>query len=288
MAFILADPQTAFIDTLIKTAYGNNPLAPIAVPKPEYFDKINMKRAVDIYKERFSNAYGMNFAIVGSIDEAVLKPLVEKYIGGLPSMKKVFNFKDNGLRPVKGKVDLNVYKGQAEKSLILAMATGETPYSEDMEMKASALSEIINIKVIEELREKIQGIYGGGTRISMNKFPYQNYSAMLQLPCGPEKIDTLLKTFNNEVAGIKTNGPAKEDLDKVKAQWLESNKTAMKRNGTWLNYLLTYKMENKNIDRFLNYDKYVNALTAKDVQNVANLIYSGKNVVTAVLRPAKK
>jgi zinc protease len=288
MNFLLADPQTAFIDTLIKTVYGNSPLAPIAVPHPEYFDKIDMKRAMDIYKERFGNVYGMNFAIVGSIDEAVLKPLVEKYIGGLPSVKKVFNYKDNGLRPVKGNVDLNVYKGQAEKSLILSMVNGVLPYSEELAMKANAVSEILNIKVIEELREKIQGIYGGGTNFSMEKYPYQKYSAFLYLPCGPEKIDTLLKTFKTEVGSIKSNGPQKEDLDKVKAQWIESNKTAMKRNGTWLNYLLSAKLENKNVDRFLNYEKYVNALTVKDVQEAAKLVYNDKNVVTAILRPAKK
>ncbi len=287
LAFLLADPQNVFIDTLLKTVYGNHPLAPIGVPRPEYFDKVDMNRALAIYKERFGNAYGMNFVFVGSIDEVTLKPLVEEYIGGLPSVKKTFSYKDNGLRPVKGVKEINVNKGQADKSLILSMVTGEIPYSEDLALRASAVSEVLNIRVIEELREKIQGIYGGGTSIGLNKYPYQNYSAFIQLPTGPDKIDTLIKAMNQEIENIKSNGPSKDNLDKVKLQWIESNRTSMKQNGTWLGYILSTTVENRDVDRFLNYEKYVKALTVQSVQDAANKIFTGKNRVTAVLRPEK-
>jgi zinc protease len=84
MTFAMANPQTAFIDSLINGLYDNHPQAPIAVPKPEYFDRIDVDRALAIYKERFGDVTGMEFVFVGSIDEAVLKPLVETYIGSLP------------------------------------------------------------------------------------------------------------------------------------------------------------------------------------------------------------
>ncbi|HSF45299.1 MAG TPA: pitrilysin family protein, partial [Chitinophagaceae bacterium] len=50
-AMMGANPQVAFIDTLNKVLYGGNPLAPTAVPKSENYDKINMSRALAIYKE---------------------------------------------------------------------------------------------------------------------------------------------------------------------------------------------------------------------------------------------
>ncbi len=61
------------------------------------------------------------------------------------------------------------------------------------------MSEILNIRIIEELREKVQGIYGGGTFAEFEKYPYANYSFVLQLPCGPEKVDTLLKAVNQRI-----------------------------------------------------------------------------------------
>jgi zinc protease len=286
-AFAMADPQNAFIDTLIKTKYNNNPLAPVAVPRPEYYDKIDLNRAVEIYKERFGDVSGMNFVIVGSIDEKTLRPLVETYIASLPATGKKFTWKDNGVRNAKGNINLNVNQGQADKSLILSIHTGEIPYSDDLDLKASAISEILNIRIMEELREKIQGIYTGGINGGLNKLPYPNYQFFIQLPCGPEKVDTLLYAMNTEIENLKKNGPTPADLDKVKQQWLEQNKTSMKENGTWLGEILETKFPGDNVDRFVNAEKYIKALTPKQIQDAAKVLLNNANVITGVLRPGK-
>ena len=49
----------------------------MAVPKPEYFDKIDLDRVMQMYKERFENANGMHFTFVGSISENDLKPFLK-------------------------------------------------------------------------------------------------------------------------------------------------------------------------------------------------------------------
>ena len=284
-AMLSANPQAAFIDTMYKTLYNNNPLAPVAVPKSEYYDKINLDRSLAIYKDRFGDANGMDFIFVGSFKEEDILPLIEKYIASLPATSRKFNYTDNKVRTVSGKKDLKVNKGKEQKSLILAFYTGEVPYSEDLDMKAQAMSEVLNIRIIEELREKVQGIYGGGTFVNLEKVPYSNYSFILQLPCGPEKVDTLLKAVRKEFVMIAKNGPDRSYLDKVKKQWTEQYKTSIKENNYWLNQLVSYKSQGGNPDRFINYEKYVNALTTKDVQQAAKLILEGKNQFFAVLMP---
>src|SRR5690606_5872786 len=77
--FMKSNPQVAFIDTMIKVMYDNNPLHPIAIPTAEDFDKIDPKRVLEIFNKEFSNAGGFNFFIVGNIDESTLKPLLDKY-----------------------------------------------------------------------------------------------------------------------------------------------------------------------------------------------------------------
>ena len=284
-ANISANPQAAFFDTLYKTMYNNHPLAPVGVPKSENYDKINLDRALEIYNERFSDANGMNFVFVGSFTEEAILPLIEKYIGSLPATSKKFGYVDNKVRPVSGRQRLNVNKGKEEKSMIIAFYTGELPYSEDLELKAQAMSEVLNIRIIEELREKVQGIYGGGTFANLGKLPYSNYSFVLQLPCGPEKVDTLLKAVKKEFEMIAKNGPEQSYLDKVKKQWIEQYRTQIKENNTWLNQLLEYKQQGGDPKRFIDYEKYVGQLTVKDVQQAAKLILDGKNQLTAVLMP---
>lgn len=280
-----ANPQNAFIDTMFSVMYNKNPLAPIAVPKVVYFDKINVDRSLAIYKERIGDASGMHFVFVGSFSIDSMVPLLETYLGSLPSSGKKFVPKDNGVRPVKGNTKLMVNKGKEQKSLILSFFTGEVPYSEDMELKAQAISEILNIRIIEEFREKIQGIYGGGLYASLEKYPYSNYSVVLQLPCGPEKVDTLLKATKLEFEAIMAKGPQQSYLDKVKKQWLEQYKTSMKENGTWLSELLEQNSQGADAKYFLQYEQMVEKLTVKDVQSAAKILLNSKNQFTAVLLP---
>src|SRR6185312_13114095 len=287
LAFLSANPQVVFVDTLFKAMYHNSPLAPIAVPKAEYFDALNPDRIMQMYKENFGDENEMHFIFTGSITENELKPLLEKYIASLPATSKKFHYTDNKLRMAKGKVDVNVYKGKEPKALILAVYSGEVPYSDALDLKAQAISEILNIRIIEELREKIQGIYGGGIEAQFEKIPYSHYTFFLTLPCGPEKVDTLLKAANAEIQSLIKNGPSRENLEKVKKQWKEKHKVDIKENGTWLSELQSFYFPGDNPDYFINYDKYVDALTQKEIQDAAKLLLTTKNVITGILRPEK-
>ena len=284
-AMMGANPQVAFIDTLNKVLYAGNPLAPTAVPKAENYDKINMNRALSIYQERLGDVSGMHFYFVGSFNEAELLPMLEKYVASLPASGKKTTFTDNKVRPFKGDKNFTFKKGKEEKSLVLAVYNGEIPFSADMNLKMQALTEILNIKIIEEMREKIQGIYGGGTFANMAKAPYNSYQFALQLPCGPDKVDTLIGEFKKELTAIAAKGPEASYLDKVKKQWIEEHKTSIKTNDYWLAKLQQFSQGESTPDRALNFEKYVSALKPADVQAAAKIIQASPSKVLAILKP---
>lgn len=286
LALLSANPQAAFIDTTFRVYYHDNPLAPVQVPHAEYFDSIQAARVIDIYKERFGDAGGFHFVFTGNFKESEITPLIETYIASLPATKRKSKYIDQKVRPISGKKMLTVYKGADQKSLILSFFHGSIPYSEDLDIKAKAVSEVLNIRIIEELREKVQGIYGGGIYGGLNKVPYPSFQFVAQLPCGPEKVDTLLKALGDEINHIIKNGPSIENLNKVKQQWREAHKQEMKENGPWTSHLLAAAVEGENIDRFINFEKYIDQLTPKNVQEAARLLLNGKNEFTAVLMPA--
>ena len=240
---------------------------------------------MEIYKEQFGDANDFNFILVGSFDIEKIKPLLTTYLGSLPSAGKPASYADNGVRRVKGNNEFNFKKGTEPKSLILSVYSGEVPYSEDLALKTSALTEILNIKIIEDLREKLGAIYGGGIYGGLNKLPYNNYSMVLQLPCGPENVDKLLTSANAEIDSIKAFGPSKADLDKVKKTWIEQYKVQIKENGYWSGRLQNILFEGATPQRIFDYEKNVNALTTDDIKAAANLLFDGKNVLQAVLYP---
>ena len=97
-----------------------------------------------------------------------------------------------------------------------------------------------------------------------------------------------LHAANAEIQSLIKKGPSKENLEKVKQTMEEQHKVNIKENGTWLSQLQSFYFPGDNPDYFINYEKYVNALTPKDIQDAAKLLLSTKNVFTGILRPEKQ
>ena len=282
-----SSPETAFIDSMVKVFYKGQPFAPINIPTEAELKSTNLDRIIEIYKTEFGNADGFHFFFVGNVDEKILLPLVEKYIASLPTKGTIPMSKDNGLRPIYGRNEFVFHKGKEPKSLVLAQFYGELPFSHDAALKADLLGEILNIKIIEELREKIGGIYSGGIYSDVSDEPYDNYSFVLYLPCGPESVDTLIKASMTEIDRIKREGPSIRDLEKVKLAKVEAYRESMKTNGYWGSYLGKIKCNGYDAKRFLEYESVLNAVTAEQIRETANLMLSGENTFKAILYPEK-
>jgi zinc protease len=280
-----SNPQVHFVDTLIKTLYNNSPLAPIAVAKASYFDELNLDRVMAIYKEQFGDVSGMHFTFSGNFNPDTLRELIRVYVASLPSSGKPAHFSDNGLRLFQGKKQLQVYKGKEKKSLIVVQYNGQTPYSQDLALKIQVLTDVLNIKIIEDLRVKMSDIYGGSISGELTKYPYSNYALFLQLPCAPEHVDTLLQAAAAEIENIRANGPTQKDLDKVKQTLKEKHLVNVKTNDYWTGHLDNIASGDEDPRRVLHFADYVDALTVKDIQDAAKLIFDGKNVLEAVLYP---
>ncbi len=284
VSMLASNPQIAFIDTLYKVMYNNNPLAPTAVPRAENFDKINLDRAIAIYKERLGDLGGMHITIVGSINETEVVTLLEKYVAGLPATGKS-KYIDNKVSLFKGENEFRFKKGKEDKSLILGVTHGEVPYKEETVLMLNGLSDALNIIITEEMREKIQGIYGGGTSVEFSKIPKGEYQLVLQLPCGPAKVDTLIASYNQELNKIATQGIDPSYVEKVKKAWIEKYKVDVKRNEFWLSTLQAIERGEKTSDWVINAEKYYTAFSAGDVKKAAILLQKSIGNLMAVQMP---
>lgn len=285
LQFITSNPQAAFADTTIKVLFNNNPLARMVFPKASDFDNLNLDRSLQIYKDEFSSADGYHFFLVGNIGPDQALPLLETYLGSLPVTHKTASYKDNGVRTITGNHTIKVSKGKEKKSLILAFYSGEAPYSEDLSLKTQAVAEILNIKVIEDLREKMGSIYGGGFYGNVAKEPYEHYALILQLPCGPENVDKLLAAADVEIKELKAKGPDAKDLDKVKSQWHEKYKTDVKENKFWQDKMESVLFWDHDKSYVTQYENIIDKLTPADIQKTAKQLFNGQNELISILYP---
>ena len=282
----LSRPESVLQETIASTVYNNHPRVD-KMARPEDFDQVSLERALGIYKERFSSAKGMTFFLVGSFELAKVKPLIATYLGSLPTPDLVTAYRDLNIRPVAGVVKKTVYKGAEAKSNISLTFTGAAPYSEAEQMKLGALIEVLNIKLIEVLREKKGLIYGGGMSASLTKIPYGNYTISVSLPTAPESVDQVIAATFGEIAKVKRQGPNAADLDKVKRNWIQNDRKAKRENGYWMGQLLSASVNGTDPAAMLTYEKRVNALTAGELKSAAARYFKLDNYVQVVLYPEK-
>ncbi len=281
-----ANPNNYFADTLAKLEFNNNPWAR-AIPDVADYDKITLIRSFAIYKEIYSNAYGLHFTFVGNIDTAKIKPLLETYLGSLPSKEKENKFSDEGLRPVKGVVQAVVNKGAAKQSEVKIIFTGDAKYSQEENLKLNALMDVLNIKVIEKLRQEMSGIYGGGMNGTIINRPYNHYVITASFPCGPENVEKLTSALFDIIKNAKEKGIEQTDLDKVKETLKKQNDDLLTQNDYWLSVLTQSWIEHDDPNWIYIYSKKVAALTVQDLRETAKKYFNMDNYIKAVLNPEK-
>lgn len=278
------DPEASFSDTLEKIAYSNNPWVS-GIPRASDFDKLKLDRVMQIYKDVFSNADGLQFTFIGNIDPVAAKPLIEKYIGSLPASKVAHNSKDVGIRLKQGVTDVVMKRGKESQAMINIMMEGEMPYTRENRLQLAALIEVLNIEIIEKLREDMSGIYGGGLSGSLQKRPYEHYSISGRIPCGPDNVEKLTNALTGLIKEAQEKGISQKNLDKVKETWKKQYHVNMQNNGYWLSGLSNAFINGTNPDDILTYEKAVDAITVQDVQNAAKKYLTLNNMVKAVMMP---
>jgi zinc protease len=276
-------PQNYFRDTLNKVVYGNHPWAPRMETAASY-DALKLDRAMEIYKQVFSNADGLHFTFVGNIEIEKMKKLLTTYVASLPARQVEHNYKDVGLRPAKGPNKLVVSKGAAKQSFVVIQYNGEIPFNKETNLHLNMLCEVINIKIIEKLREELGGIYGGGIRGSLEKRPYENYSISASFPCGPENVDKLTAAFFEIVNNIADKGVEQKDLDKVKETLKIQYKENIKLNDYWLGQLSGAFIEKTDPAWLLAFPEKVQQATSEQLQQLCKKVLSSADMV-AVLNP---
>jgi zinc protease len=281
----MSRPEAVFTDSLQATLYDNNPRAS-HIPKPEDFAHVDMDRAQAIFQERFGSAYGLTFIFVGSFEIDKIKPLLETYLASLPTTEIPAKYRDLGVRPVAGVVKKDVHVGSEPKSSVSLNFTGPAKYSLAENTRFYMMIEAINIMIIDDIREKMSLIYGGGMSGVFDRAPYENYRIAASLPCGPENVDKVIAAVFAEIEQMKQSGPPPADLDKVKRALLEQHKIDLRTNNFWQNYLQDATLYGTDPANVLSFEKRINEVTVDDLKEAAKRYFNTSNYVQAVQYPA--
>jgi zinc protease len=279
-----ADPDQVFSDTVQWTMSQHSVRArPLT---PATFAEVDPAKAFAFYKERFADASDFTFVFVGNIDTLAFKPLVEQYLGSLPSLHRKETFRDNGGGPPKGVIDKVVHKGVEAKANTLIEFTGTCEYNPQTRMVMRTMIELFQIKLTETLREQLGGTYSPSVGGGCGRVPRPEYSIEVGYNSAPDNVDKLSKSVFALIDTLQSKGPSSADLDKVKEELLRAHEVEVKQNGFWTGNILARDAAGEDIAALgEGYAQLIKSVTPAQIQAAAKQYFDMKNHARFVLLP---
>ncbi len=280
-----ANPMTALGDTIRKEIYPASPR--IQRMTLEEIDQINYARIMKMAKERFSNASDFSFVFTGNIDEATAIPLLEKYIASLPAKGKEEDFCDMGLLPKKG-VRENIFNREMEipTATTLLAWSGTADYTLKNKLAYSIASQVIDIVLTEEIREKEGGTYGVSVSAQFNNVPQPNVLFEIYYQTDPEKYTYLNEKIVEVMNDFAKNGPSADNLSKVKEYMIKKYQEGLRENSYYEGAMTEYLRNG--MDKVTDYEKVLDSLAAEEVRTIFAQLLKQNNRATVIMHGIAK
>ena len=230
---------------------------------------------------------GFVFIFVGSFSPDSIKPLIETYLGSLPSTGTIEHWKDLGIRSITGPSDQKVLKGSDPKSFVDLYMDGPSEWSMEDAHIFYSLGKILERKYIDKLREEMSEVYGLGVRASIEKVPYQHYQIEIIIPCSPDNVDKLTNAALEEINRIKDKGVTPEEIEKEKESQVRADEKDAKENNAWLWKLEMIYKYGEDFTRLSNPAELTKLVTSDNLKRIAAKYLNTDKCIKIALYPEK-
>nr|WP_262497073.1 insulinase family protein [Jejuia pallidilutea] len=163
--------------------------------------------------------------------------------------------------------------------------TGTLDFSLEEQKKLNLLGKLLKIKLTEEMREKMAGVYGVRVSGFASDRPYNWCRLNVRFPCDPDNVEKLINKVFEEINKIKANGATKEDLNKIKEAELANAEEYIEINGYWMYKLKDACQYGISPESILDYKADINKINSKMFQDAANTYFDMSNYAEFILVP---
>lgn len=282
---LMSNPTYFFSDHVSNFKYDNHPR--VGFPSEEDWGGLDYDKAMSLYKERFADASDFVFTFVGNFDTPTIKSLSQQYLGDLPSLNREEEWKDVGIRPIKGEKYERFNNGEAPKTNVHMYYHGDYEYNDENNYIMQSMLAYLRIKLREKLREDLGGVYGVRVSGGGSKKPYQNYGITISFNSDPEKTDTLVEAAKMVLEKAAMEGPDEKDMTKVRETQRQSRVKSLKENRFWQRQILGEHEEGRDFNdiNLDDYDKIIDGLTAGQIKMAVGQYFDKSNFMQIIMDP---
>ena len=277
------DPSYIARRELMNTLYSNNPRRQMT--SAAQIEAINIEALAAVHSKLFGYADDFRFVIVGNVDLKTLKPLVEKYIGSLPTSKKVeYAVVDDGVRMAAGGVtnEFRVAMQQPKVSVYLTFS-GQIEDNAKNRLALDLLSRALDSRYMVSIREEKGGTYGVSVHGATEKYPINAYEMMIAFDTNDTIADELIDICDAEIAKIAAEGPLADDIAKAKEFLHKNHANIFENNSGWMSAIDRWYEEGYNAKE--EYLSILESVTLDDIKALAAKMLEDGNRTLVVMRP---
>jgi zinc protease len=224
-------PETAFFDDMTGFLGQNHRRA--LPPTAADVAAVDLDRALAVYRDRFADASGMTFVLVGNLDGKTLRPLVETYLASLPGLRRGETWRDIGVRKPRGKKTRTVRAGSEPKAFVYLTVHGPERWSRAGERDLLVIGRLLDMRLREVLREDLGGVYNAWVDAGISRRPIEERELQIFFGCDPANADRLQKAALAEIAALKARPVAESYLVKVREQRRRGHEVDLESNDHW-------------------------------------------------------
>lgn len=157
-------------------------------------DRVNYRRVLQMFNERYSNASDFTFVFVGNIDMERDVPQLVRYIGSLPSTGKKEKCREVIPYMPKGNIVCHFSrKMENPKTSIMLTWAGKMKYNMHNRMVLNILHQALEMIYTNTLRGEEGGTYGAVTYYDLATHPMGQYTLRVEFETNNRQADTMLE-----------------------------------------------------------------------------------------------
>lgn len=280
-----ADPDQAFADTLRALLSQYHPRAMPLTPAD--FDRLDIDRSFEIYRDRFADASDFTFYLVGSFSLDSIRPLVITYLASLAGIDREEQARDVGIRAPEGVVTRTLHRGSEPRARTQIVFTGPVEFDRDRLYELDLLSGVLRLRLRESLREELSGTYGVSVGAGAVGDPRPRFQVSIGFGSEPERMPELTRAVFAVVDSLRTVGPRPDDLLKVKEMELREREVALRTNQFWIERMLSYDQHGWPLEDILDLPEWLARADAATVRDAALRYTDPTRYVQVTLLPAE-
>ncbi len=279
------DPNKIKNDSMQLITTGYNPRTPIL--SKEKITNITLEDIKKIYTDRFNSADEFTFFIVGNIEKETVIPMVEKYIGSLPSSGRKETWIDRKIEQPKGKITREISMPlKIPKATVFISFADHMKYNPYNNLGLEVIKGVLDLVYTEKVREDEGGTYGVQVSLSLQKMPSELGEGVITFDCDPARANALKAIIYKELDNILKNGPTQVNLDKTVNNILKTREEDKMHNAYWNRTLSRYYSIGINYNDPANYENILKKFTIKDIKAIADQMFDKADVVDLIFKPS--